>query len=169
MRAAVVALGLLAVASEAVAEPFRSGLTPDGKGVLVYPGERITVRLAEGAPAVVDVAAASSSDALPPKPGRKGPEAPVDLGGAPQGAATFILSQAGPDLALKIDSGLEQAFDYRAVSTEGGELAACTVLPLISSYEKWDGRHAVALRLGEFRFKATNEVVCSKSSPTSPQ
>ena len=168
MRAALIVLAL-ATASSAWAEPFRSGLTPDGRGVVVYPGERITVRLGDGGPSVLDVRAAAPDEALPPKPGRKGPEAPVDLGGAPQGSATFILAQAGSDLAMKIDSGLEKAFDYRAVAADGAELAACTALPLITSYEKWDGRHAVALRLGEFRFKTTNEVVCSKSSPKSPQ
>ena len=164
--AGILAVAVALAATAADAAP-RSGLTPDGKAVLVYLNERVTVRLAGGKPVLVSVAAARPGEALPPKPGPKGPDAPVDLTDAPQGAAVFVASQVGASLALKIDSGLDQAFDYRASGSDGGDFPVCTVLPLLTSYEKWDGRHAVALRLEDFRFRATNEVVCSASSPTS--
>lgn len=161
---AILALALAAGGAQAAT---RSGLIEGGKAVVIYPDERVTVRIADGQLQLVSVEAARPGEALPPKPGPRGPDAPVDLTDAPQGAATFVLSQVGPDLALKIDSGLDAAFDYRATATDGPELNVCTVLPLLTSYERWDGRHAVALSVSQFRFKSANTVVCSLSTAPS--
>ena len=74
----------------------------------------------------------------------------------------LTLGGDGAQAGLKLDSGLSQALDYRAVlRVEGGERpgSVCTVLPLLASYEVWP--YAIAsVTLSGFATRATNEVVC---------
>jgi hypothetical protein len=140
----------------------RSSVSPDGRAVTLFPGERVVVRGVEGgALALVSSVRADPASALPPKPGPRGPDAPLPDGAEP-GTVAMTLGGDGGRTVLKLDSGLEQAFDYRAVLRVGnGERAGsvCTVLPLLASWEEWP--YAVAsVTLSGFATRTTNEVVC---------
>jgi hypothetical protein len=156
--------GLLALAMflafPAAAAPTKSAVSADGRTLTLAPGERVVARLgADGRLTLVSAGSAPASAALPPKPGQGSlePSAP--------GALVFLLGVEGGKSTLKIDSGLDQAVDYRAnLRREAGaadEAArACTLLPLLASWEQWP--YAVSrLTLSGFAAKPTNEVVCS--------
>ena len=157
---ACAALTALSLGFAAHAET-RSGLSADGRALTLFPGERVVVRLGAGALTVVSVAPADPAQALPPKPGPRSKDAPLPGGAAP-GTLALILGGDGAQAGLKLDSGLDQALDYRAVlRVEGGDRpgSVCTVLPLLASYEVWP--YAVAsVTLSGFATRATNEVVC---------
>ncbi|HEY8616936.1 hypothetical protein [Phenylobacterium sp.] len=158
MRRAVSLAAALAVvlcgAGAAAAEP-RSRIAADG-AVELYAGERVTLRFtAAGPPQLVKAEAAPLTAANPPKPGQGAFPDP------PAGAVVLAAGREGGQLRLKIESGLSQAFDYRArLLGAAGEVApACTALPLLASYEQWT-TPAEGVRLSDFRFRDTNEVVC---------
>jgi hypothetical protein len=137
-------------------------LSADGRAVTLQPGQRMVVRLAlDGRVAVVSSVPADPASALPPKPGPKSKDTPLPDGAEP-GTVTLTLGDDGVQTVLKLDSGLEQAFDYRAVLEVGGQArkgSVCTVLPLLASWEEWP--YAVAsVTLSGFATRPTNEVVC---------
>jgi hypothetical protein len=151
----------LAVAGIAHAEA-RSSVSSDGCTVTLFPGERVVVRGVEGGKlALVSAQAGDPASALPPKPGPRGPDAPMPQGAEP-GTVALTLGGHGGRTVLKLDSGLEQAFDYRAVLRVGNDErpgSTCTVLPLLASWEEWP--YAVAsVTLSGFATRPTNEVVC---------
>jgi hypothetical protein len=150
----------LSVASPACAAPAKSAVSADGRTLTLAPGERVVARLgAHGRLALVSAEPAPASAALPPRPGQGSlePSAP--------GALAFLLGVQGGKSTLKIDSGLDQAVDYRATLRREAKGAdeparACTLLPLLASWEQWP--YAVSrLTLSGFAAKPTNEVVCS--------
>jgi len=148
------------VAAPAAAAPTKSAVSADGRMLTLAPGELVVVRLdAAGRLALGSATPAPASAALPPKPGQGSlePSAP--------GALAFLLGVEGGKSTLKIDSGLDQAVDYRAALRRDGKAAdeparVCTVLPLLAGWEQWS--YAVSqLTLSGFAAKPTNAVVCS--------
>jgi hypothetical protein len=158
--APLVALVVLA-AAPAQGQTVQSGISADGRILTLIPGELVTARLgADGRLSHVSTAPAPASAALPPRPGQGDLEPD-----APQGSISFLLGVENGQSTLKIASGLDQAVDYRAsLRREAGaadEAArACTLLPLLASWEQWP--YAVSrLTLSGFQAKTTNEVACS--------
>lgn len=154
LAAALLAAGL--AAGPAAAE-VRSHVTREG-AVRVVAGEKVTVRLSHAIPPeIVKVEAVSDAEALPPKPGQG------QFADPPAGAVVLVLGREGERLHLKLESGVVQAFDYRARLVGPDALqpvAACTVLPLLANYEQWS-TPATEVEIAQVRFRATNEVVCS--------
>lgn len=163
--AAALALALLAPAAGAA--PAASHLVGP-RAVLVAEGERVVLKpQADGRLALISVTPADPAAAAPPKP-RSG--APLE--DADDGTIAVLLGADAAGARLKIDSGLQQAFDYRAAAVAdaqasgGGEpLAVCTVLPLLASYEAWPGRRVPFVLLSGVRTRATDEVVCPAGAP----
>lgn len=162
----IVLAALLAAAPlAATAQPApagRSQVWKDGS-VWLWEGERLTLRFgADGKPEVVSNEAAPAGDAQPPKPGKGGFADP------PQGAVVFVAGRVGDRLMLKIESGISKSMDYRAEllsrasadSVMSQPVKACTVLPLLASYEDWPAQAATGLVLYGFTFRDTNDVVC---------
>lgn len=184
MRRAIglLALGLAlfaaAVANGQPAPPAapRSHLVEGGRSILLYPNERAILRVGgDGRLTLLGVSYISPERLLPPRPGPRGPENRGAWSEAPPGAIALMMGQVGADTLLKVESGIDKAFDYRAVMLlegEGGPVqqptSVCTVLPLLASYEQWERRHAGALVLGAFATRDTNEVVCPKPAPPAP-
>jgi len=155
-------LAFAMTAGEVRAQPVRAQLAADSRSVTLYPGERVVLRLAaDGGLTLVSAVQADPASALPPKPGPRSKDAPLPDGAEPDTLA-LTLGGDGAQAGLKLDSGLSQALDYRAVlRVEGGERpgSVCTVLPLLASYEVWP--YAIAsVTLSGFATRATNEVVC---------
>ncbi|HEY3697538.1 hypothetical protein [Phenylobacterium sp.] len=173
MRAAQIAGCLAAALAPAAPAPAaQSAVSVDGRSLSLHSGERVVVRLqAGGVLALVSAVPAAASEAEPPKP--RSP-AKDDAGPAP-GTIALTLGVEGARTLLKIDSGLSQAFDYRATLRRDGAAAGeavgvCTVLPLLASWEHWP--YGVrSLTLSGFATRPTNEVVCPEppaSQETSP-
>lgn len=163
-RAAIVAFAL-ALSGAAQAET-RSALSADARAVTLFPGERVVLRLArDGALTLVSAATVDPASALPPKPGPKPDDAPLQTAD-PDTLALTLATRYGQTM-LRLDSGLSLAFDYRVVlqAERGGRTvdeptSACTVLPLLASFEVWP--YAVAsVTLSRFATRTTNAVVCS--------
>jgi hypothetical protein len=169
LRAAVLALALLAPAV-ATAQPksAASHLVGD-KAVLLAAGERVVLKLgAAGVLTLVSVTPADPAAAAPPRPHAGGPLVDAD-----DGTIALLLGGDAKAAMLKIDSGIGEAFDYRAAvlpsadaAGRGETIAVCTVLPLLASYENWPGRQVRFLLLSGFATRATNEVVCPATGAT---
>jgi hypothetical protein len=162
--AAAAVLAALA-ASPAAAQPARSGVSADGRTLDLAPGELVFVSLdPAGRLTLLSAVPAPAAAALPPKPGKG------DLDPARLGAIGFLLGVADGESTLKIDSGLSQALDYsaslrREAASADEPARACTVLPLLASWEHWP--YAVSrLTLTGFAVKSTNAVVCSGPADT---
>jgi hypothetical protein len=158
--APLLALAVLA-AAPAEAGAAQSAISADGRSLTLTPGELVTARLeADGRLVHVLTAPAPAKAALPPKPGQGDLEPDAAKGGV-----SFLLGVEGGKSTLKIASGLDQALDYRATLRRGPSSAdeparACTVLPLLASWEQWP--YAVSrLTLSGFQAKKTNEVACA--------
>ncbi|MEO8113332.1 MAG: hypothetical protein ABI655_03050, partial [Phenylobacterium sp.] len=140
--------------------------------ILLYPNERVVLRVGPGgALTLMGATFAGPEKLLPPKPGPRGPENQGDWNDARPGTIALMMGQVGADTLLKVESGIDKAFDYSAVMViEGGPVptSVCTVLPLLSSYEHWEKRHASALMLGEFATRETNEVICPEPAVQAP-
>lgn len=162
------ALGLILLMAGGAAAQVRSGLSPDGRGLRLYPGERVVVRVGPGGVLdLVEARAAAPADAAPPRPGTRAPDAP--LIDTPAGTVALLLGVQGGQSFLKVESGLSLAFDYRA-SLRRGEVdeptSVCTVLPLLAGYELWP--YAIgSMTLSGFATRTTNEVVCPQ--PPKPE
>lgn len=149
------------VASPALAQSARSSISPDGHSLILAPGELVYVSMLPGGRlALISAIPSPPEAALPPKPGKG------DLDPGRLGAIGFILGVAADSKStLKIDSGMSQAIDYAATLRRDAASAdepahACTLLPLLASWEQWP--YAVSrLTLTGFAVKSTNEVVCS--------
>ena len=150
-----------------------TGVTSQGE-IQVVVGDRITVRLRQdGHPEQVSVEHALPGAAALPKPGPGGGR----FEDAPQGTVVFTLQQVDQgDVLMKVQSGIDQAFDYRAKLVHpvgpGRWLAeptsVCTVLPLLTGYEHWPKRGATSgIVLSDLRLRNTNEVVCPQPSRSS--
>jgi hypothetical protein len=142
-------------------ETMRSAISTDGRTLTLAPGELVTARLGtDGRLTHVSTAPAPARDALPPRPGR-GDLVPD----AAHGTVSFLLGVESGQSTLKIASGVDKAVDYearlrRGATTPDEAARACTLLPLLASWEQWP--YAVSqLTLSEFQAKATNEVACS--------
>ena len=166
-----IVLMVLSLAGDAWAET-RSWLSPDGRSLTLYPGERLVLRLGPGA--VINVISAQRVDpaaALPPKPGSRTADAPLTM--ADPDTVTLLLGGDAAQTVLRFESGLSLAFDYRATLRRGDAdqpTSVCTVLPLLAGFEIWP--YAVAsVTLGGFATRSTNEVTCStppKMETTAP-
>lgn len=160
---AVLAAALALAATAPALAQTRSGLVDDGHGVAVYRGERAVVRpAADGRLTLVAVRPVPAASALPPKPGVKVDDDPT--ADAIPGTIAIVLGGGPGDAVLKIESGLDLAFDYQAtlVREPGGKpepAKVCTVLPLLPGYETWPYPVASVV-LGRVRTRTTNEVVC---------
>jgi len=164
---ALAAIFVLALAlSGAVRAETRSALSADARAVTLFPGERVVLRLAtDGGLTLVSAAAVDPAAALPPKPGPKPNDAPLQT--ADPDTLALTLATGDAQTMLRLDSGLSLAFDYRVVlqAERGGRTvaeaaSACTVLPLLASFEIWP--YAVAsVTLSKFVTRTTNAVVCS--------
>jgi hypothetical protein len=170
VRPWLLAAVLAAAAPAALAQTTRSHLLPDG-ALFVATGEKVVLRIAgDGALTMVSAAPAQAADAAPPKP-RSG----VDPVQAADGAVTLVLGETGGDTLLKLQSGLDKAFDYDADLVQpqpDGTLkqeptSVCTVLPLLAGYEHWPKRHVIGIVVSRFRLRDTNAVDCPE--PTRPQ
>lgn len=161
LAGAILALALLAPAAAAAQASHLVG----ERAVLVAAGERVVLKLAgDGRLALVSATPADPATAAPPKPRSDAP-----LEDAPEGAIAILLGRDGDAARLKIESGVGEAFDYRAALQTGADAAGrpvkvCTVLPLLSAYEQWPGRAAPFILLSDFKTRATNEVVCPDPS-----
>jgi hypothetical protein len=169
LRAAVLALALLApVAATAQPKAAASHLVGD-KAVLLAAGERVVVKLGPaGVLTLVSVRPADPAAAAPPRPHAGGP-----LVETADGTIALLLGGDAAAAMLKVDSGVSEAFDYRAAvlpsadaNGHGEPIGVCTVLPLLASYENWPGRRVPFLLLSGFATRATNEVVCPTTGAT---
>jgi hypothetical protein len=147
-------------ASPAAAQAARSSISPDGHSLILAPGELVYVSMTAGRLIMLSSVPSPPGAALPPKPGKG------DLDPGRLGAIGFLLGVAADGKStLKIDSGLSQALDYSATLRRDAASAdeparACTLLPLLASWEQWP--YAVSrLTLTGFAVKSTNEVTCS--------
>lgn len=166
MSAWLLAAALAAAPLASQAEDAVTQVTPAG-AIQVVIGDRITVRLpANGRPEQVSVERAAAGGASPPKPGAGRFDDDV-----PRGTVVITLERAGPDIMMKVQSGVDKAFDYQARlmhQVRPGAWVAeptsvCTVLPLLSSYEHWPNREqASGIVLSGFKLRDTNGVVCPK-------
>ena len=151
--------------SPAAAAAAKSGLVEGGTGLRIERGERVAFKLTGGRRLeVVSSGAAKDADALPPKPGPGGP----DRAAAEPGTIVAILGGSSGASVLKLDSGISQAFDYKAASldAQGREtpLRTCTVLPLLPNFEAWTARADVVVIRG-LAVRASNEVTCVGPEP----
>jgi len=159
-----VSIAVLALAAAAPAgAQTRSGLVEDGAAVAVFRGERVVVRPApDGRLVLVVVRPVPPQSASPPKPGARLDDDPT-ADTAP-GTIALVLGGGPNDTTLKIESGLDLAFDYRAAlfrapGARPQPAKVCTVLPLLPGYETWPYPVASVV-VGQVRTRTTNEVVC---------
>ncbi|HEY8571826.1 hypothetical protein [Phenylobacterium sp.] len=173
MFVAVLSVLALQAAPPTLAQPAgpSSQVTPSG-AIQVVVGDRVTVRLpADGKPQQVSVEPAAAGAAQPPRPGAG------KFDDTRHGTVVITLQKVGDgDLMMKVESGIDQAFDYRAVLVHevsagrwtGEPTSVCTVLPLLSSYEHWPKRpQARGIILSDFALRNTNGVVCPAPSKAS--
>jgi hypothetical protein len=151
---------MLALTAPSFASAQVSHLVGD-KAVLVAAGERVVLKIAvDGRLTLVSAKPAPLAAAAPPKPRSNAP-----LEDAPNGAVAVLLGADEKGALLKIDSGIDQAFDLHAEALSqpkaaGEPLSVCTLLPLLAGYENWPGRRVPFILLSDFKTRATNEVVC---------
>jgi hypothetical protein len=179
IRSRIVRLALaLAVVSPApaVAQPpsaMNSHAVGEG-GLLLAPGERVTLRLGPGGRVtVLSITLADPADIAPPK---DAPEA-APLGRsalvkAPPGTISLVYGYFGSDTLLRVENATARGLDYAAALLVGDEPSAggeptsvCTVRSGLASFEFWGGRRVPALLLTRFTARPTNDAVCSRPPP----
>jgi hypothetical protein len=165
-------LAIAAWAGAAAAEPL-SRIQADGSLMLAVE-ERVTVRLGDdGGLTWVSAEPAPDGAAAPPKPRATGagPRDGNPLVSTPPGTVSFVASQVGDNVLLKVENGGSQAFDYQAWLPRGAGLEpsnVCTVLPLLAGYEQWPGRRMPWIVFNRFAPHATNGVSCPQPSGPPP-